>query len=148
MAIDCKSCSTEKPTITNIKTSLLSALLVVIIPKCSICVMAYSSAIALCGGESFYHQSNNWVSYIPLFLSALIVTLIVKNWRGTRSILALTLALSGLLMIVGSHQLIIASHYYEIGSVLLFISVWFNSNLLHTIQLIQRRFRKEEQAHA
>jgi len=144
MAIDCKSCSTDKPKSITAKTSLLSALLVVIIPKCSICVMAYSSAIALCGGQSFYHQQNNWVSYIPIFLSALISILIIKNWKGQRSLFALTLSLIGLSMVVLSHQLVISPTFYNIGSALLFISVWFNSNLTHTLQLIGQKIFKRE----
>lgn len=144
MANDCRSCTTEKPDKVNIRTSFLSALLVVILPKCSICVMAFSSAIALCGGDAIYHQSNNWVSYIPIGLSALICGLIIKNWRGVRSYYAIALAWIGLTMVISSHQLLIDPSFYNIGSGLLFIAVWFNSNLLHTIQLFRSKINKKE----
>ena len=144
MSIDCKACESPTKKKATSGTSLLSALLVVIIPKCSICVMAYSSAIALCGGEAFYHAENNWVSYIPIALSMLIVGLIIKNWRGNRSTYALILSIIGLAMIILSHQLIIDSTYYNIGSALLFVAVWFNSNLLHTIQLFRSKMTSKE----
>ena len=144
MANDCKSCSTNNTHRRDAHSkSFISAFLILILPKCSICVMAYSSAIALCGGDFFYHQSNNWVSYIPLFLAVSICLMILGNWRGQRSYFALLLAISGTVLIVLAHQLILTSIFYDIGTALLFLGIWFNSNLLHVIQWLREYFKNE-----
>ena len=71
----CTSCkTTEKPKVIE-RSSWLSAFLVIIIPKCPFCVMAYTSAITMCGGTDMYFAENNWVSYIPILLGAIIILL-------------------------------------------------------------------------
>ena len=69
--------------------SVLSTFLLIILPKCPFCIMAYSSAITICGGPDMYFISNNWVSYVPLFLALFINLMLLLNWRGQRTILAI-----------------------------------------------------------
>lgn len=148
MAIDCNVCNTTNAKGLDKKASFFSVLLVILIPKCSICVMAYSSAIAVCGGESLYMNSNNWVSFIPLLLSGLIIALIIKNWKGSKSIFAIVLGLIGFSMVLLSHQLILSSVFYDLGSIFLLLSVGLNSNLPHVLAFLQSRIRKERKVHA
>ena len=103
-------------------SSFLSALFVIIIPKCPICVMAYTSAITICGGENMYLSQNNWISYIPIFLSVMILGMILWNRRGVRTWMALITALVGSGMIILAHQLIIEPNFYNYGSILLFLA--------------------------
>jgi len=110
------------------KISFLSSLMIMILPKCAFCVMAYSSAIAMCGGPDMYLKENNWASYIPLGLSVIIISMLFLNWRGSRTKYALTIAIIGFGFILLTHQLFFDSFYYYIGAGLLFFGIWFNGS--------------------
>ena len=85
----------------------------IVLPKCPFCVMAYSSAITMCGGPSMYLSGNNWVSYIPLLLGVVIISMILLNRRGIRTYYALLIGAIGFLMILLTHQLVIESVFYN-----------------------------------
>ena len=135
----CTKCEPKKPSKFATRSSLIGGLLVVIIPKCPLCVMAYSSAISMCGGDMYTQAGNNWLSYVPIGLAALIIGLIAYNRRGTRTWYALALAAVGAGMIVLSHQLILTPQFYNYGTILLFFSIWLNSNFRAVYAYIKER---------
>lgn len=120
----CNSCSTKKPIPSN--SSWISALLIIILPKCPFCVMAYSSAITMCGTSSLYMTGNNWVSFIPLGLSVMIIFTILFNWRDNRTLWSLIIASVGLALILGAHQLIVPAYAYDWGTGLMFMAIFYN----------------------
>ena len=135
---NCKQCHKTQNKLFRFKnTSYLSAILVIIIPNCPFCVMAYSSAITMCGGPDMYLESNNWVSYIPLFLSAFILGVILYNNRGIRTFYAFLVALTGFLLILLSHQLMIPAEFFNWGTMLLFLAIWMNSSLLSFLETVK-----------
>ncbi|MEM8896323.1 MAG: hypothetical protein AAGC88_17220 [Bacteroidota bacterium] len=136
---DCAHCSTEKKVHIGTSTSFFSALMVVLIPKCHLCVMAYSSAITICGGPDMYMQSNNWLSYLPLVLGLFIIGVIQWNYRGVRSALAAGIAICGFLLILFTHQLVIDPIYYHIGTALMFGAIWLNSNMISFFNFLHER---------
>ena len=142
MQDNCGKCADSTKSVTLTRSSLISGLLVVIIPKCPICVMAYTSAVTMCGGPDMYMHGNNWVSYIPILLALAIVTMIAFNWRGARSWFALTLATVGSFFVVLTHQLIAGPEFYTYGTILLFFSIWLNSNLLATIDYLRKPLQR------
>lgn len=131
----CRPCKTKRP-IKN-GTSWLSALLIIVIPKCPFCVLAYSSAITMCGTSSLYLTENNWVSFLPVLLGGVIVTMIALNFRDNRTIWALGISSIGLLLIIGSHQLVIDSQYYHLGTFLLFFSILLNGSLFSLLKKLK-----------
>ncbi len=100
--------------------------------------MAYTSAISMCGGPAMYMQSNNWLSYVPLLLGLFIVGVVLWNYKGTRSILAAAIAIAGFLLVLLTHQLIISSAYYQWGTVLMFLAIWLNSNMLAFFKFLSK----------
>lgn len=138
MSNDCNSCTTTKSTRISTGSSIVSALMVVIIPKCPICVMAYTSAVTMCGGPDMYLAENNWISYIPLLMSVLIIGLICYNHKGWRTWIALFIALIGASSIFLTHQLVLAGNFYHVGTILLFLAIWFNSNFISFLNELKR----------
>ena len=130
MSNDCNTCTPTKSNKISTGSSIFSALLVVIIPKCPICIMAYTSAVTMCGGPDMDMSENNWISYLPIMLSLIIIGLILYNNKGGRSWVALAIALLGTLFILLTHQMILPAAYYNAGTILLFLAIWFNSNFI------------------
>lgn len=130
----CKNCKTNRKVYTFRNSSFLSAILIILIPKCPFCIMAYSSAITICGGQDIYMASNNWVSFIPLILSVLVLLMILLNRKGARSWVAVTIAAASILCLFLSHQLILSATFYNVGSVGLLLAIWINGNLLSFVR--------------
>ena len=141
MTQGCTKCI-EKPT-SNVyrRTSFLSTFLIIIIPKCPFCIMAYTSAISICGGADYYMTTNNWVSYIPLVLSVLIFGLLLMNKRGKRTYLSIALCLLGSLFILGTLQTILEPAFYNLGAALLVLAVWLNGNMFSFISFLRSTVR-------
>lgn len=142
----CGSCQTSTKEKVSGSSSFLSAVLVILIPKCHLCVMAYTSAITICGGPSMYMHSNNWMSYVPLGLGLFIVGIILWNYKGVRSAYATGIAVVGFLLIVLTHQLIIAPEFYHWGTALMFIAIWLNSNMLSFINYLRSELQARKAA--
>ena len=118
--------------------SVLSTFLLIILPKCPFCVMAYSSAITICGGPDMYLTSNNWVSYVPLVLALFINLMLLLNWRGERTVNALIVAMIGFTFLLLTHQLILSSGFYNLGAVLLLLGIWLNGSLISILNKIRK----------
>lgn len=139
MSSDCSKCVGKKRINLSTKSSLLGGLLVVLIPKCPLCIMAYTGAITMCGGENMVLEGNNWLSFIPLALSALIVGLIAFNRKGTRTWFALFIALAATGLITATHQLWLPGQFYNYGTILLFFAIWLNSNYIHSLRYLKQK---------
>ena len=139
MTHDCSKCESKKRISLSTKSSVLGGLLVVLIPKCPLCIMAYTSAISMCGTDAMVTSGNNWLSYVPIALSALIVGLIAFNRKGTRSWFALAIALAATGLILATHQMWLSPDFYNYGTILLFFAIWLNSNYVHTLRFIQQK---------
>jgi hypothetical protein len=121
--------------------SVLSTFLLIILPKCPFCIMAYSSAITICGGPDMYLMSNNWVSFVPLALALFINVMLLLNWRGRRTFNALLVSLVGFSLILMTHQLILSSGFYNLGAMLLFMSIWLNGSFIYLLSRIRSKLR-------
>ncbi len=118
--------------------SVLSTFLLIILPKCPFCVMAYSSAITICGGPDMYLMSNNWVSYIPLILALFINLMLFLNWRGNRTVFALIVAMIGFTFLLLIHQLILSSDFYNLGAGLLLMGIWLNGSFISVFNKLRK----------
>jgi hypothetical protein len=121
--------------------SVLSTFLLIILPKCPFCIMAYSSAITICGGPDMYLMSNNWVSFVPLALALFINVMLLLNWRGRSTFNALLVSLVGFSLILMTHQLILSSGFYNLGAMLLFMSIWLNGSFIYLLNKVRSKLR-------
>ena len=141
MAEGCIKCKSQTRSEQKAPVSLLSSVLVVLIPKCPLCVMAYSSALTVCGGEDVYMSSNNWLSFAPILLSLLIIGLIARRPKGQRTYFALAMAGVAALGIVLVHQLVIPPVYYNVAAALQFLAIWLNGSLISFVSTFMRTKR-------
>lgn len=142
MKTSCKKCFSVKRLSAFRSTSYLSTFLIILIPKCPLCIMAYSSAITMCGVQDLYMNSNNWVSYIPLLLSGVIITMIILNNRGVRTFFSATIASFGFLMILFAHQLLLPANFYNWGTILLIAAIWTNSSFMAFVSGLKNMFNE------
>ena len=133
----CTKCTVQNKPVKKFQASFWSTLLIILIPKCPMCVMAYSSVITVCGGKSIYTAQNNWISFIPMVLSVLILFLLIKNYKDTRTVIAISLAAVGSLMLILVHQLVLTPDFYNPGAFLLFFSVWLNGSFLSFVSNVK-----------
>jgi hypothetical protein len=108
--------------------------------------MAYTSAITMCGGSDMYFAENNWVSYVPILLGAIIMTLLLANYRGVRTIYALSIAAIGLTLIILTHQVIIDGSFYTYGTVLFILAIWINGSLMAILHKFEKRISRFNRA--
>ena len=122
------SCSNNKG---KHSLSWLPALAVAILPKCPFCLMAYSGAVSLCSGNMLYPNAGSIMSYITIALALVVVGSIAFNQKGTKTWIALLLALVGIAFLVAGQFYFISSINYYIGVILLFFGIWLNGSFLH-----------------
>jgi amino acid transporter len=138
---ECRSCKKRKLVFEEKKpVGLLATILLVLLPKCPFCLMAYSSTFILCGkGESAtaetMHVSYNTVFIISFFCFAVLLSVIL-NYRDARTKYALVLAAAGCFFIIYSVCVGGGLPLYYSGVFLVAIGVWLNGSLLYVISKI------------
>lgn len=115
--------------------SLVGNLLLVLMPKCSFCVMAYTSTALLCTKDetvvaSSLHASPLTIS-ITVVLCLLILGGIFLNRRGTRTRYALSIALAGMAMMLASVAWGGGEALYYAGNATVFAGIWVNGSFMH-----------------
>lgn len=137
---DCRPCK-KKKTVAQRKKQLgwLTTILLVILPKCPFCVMAFSGTLILCGkagGVSESASSSSTSIFITSFFCLLVLLSIFFNYRDARTKYALLLAAAGSAMIMYSVSIGGGHPLYYTGVVFVFIGVWMNASLLFIISRI------------
>lgn len=121
--------------------SFLTTLLLILIPKCPFCVMAYSGAILM-----FFDVKNSaimpYVVHFKPVLGALVILLILFNYKGRKTLLSLLIA--GLAMTF----LVFATYFYNsilpdwvLYAAFLF-AAWYNGNFNYFYRFL--RFGKQK----
>ena len=120
------------------RSSYLGAILLALLPKCPLCITAYSSAITLCGTSSINAQPE--IPFIQLMLAGITLTLVLINFKGIKTLLAGILILFGSIFIFspGYPWLGISSLHW--GSILLLVGVWTNGSLFHFFRKLKFNF--------
>jgi len=111
--------------------SVLSGLLIVLLPKCPFCILAFSSAITLCSGAKIYQHAPSWASFISIGLAAVTLLLVLWNYKGMRTLGAAALVLSGSYFIISSELRTgdLAEYYW--GAFFLLLGVWMNGSFYY-----------------
>lgn len=138
---DCKSC--RKAVKPMHQSPWLMGFLLVILPKCPFCVLAYSSTIMLCGKDavistSAIHNSETTV-FITIGLCLLTLAGIAFNQRDRRTKYAIGLAVAGSMMAILSAIYGGGEYLYYSGVLLIFTGVWLNGSLLYVINRLRSK---------
>lgn len=138
---DCKPCKRmPKNTATKKAFSWIPGILLVILPKCPFCFMAFSSTMLLCGeGVSMVservHHSDLTILLSGLFCAIALVGIILVR-RDIRTFYAFMLAATGAVMVMTSVAWSGGLPLYYAGTSLIFLGVWLNSSLLYVLKKI------------
>ena len=108
--------------------SVFGGIIIALLPKCPYCILAYSSAMTMCGGAKLSTQGPSWASYLLLGLTALTLLFILLNYKGRRTIAAALLVLVGSALILLSEFFTFDAQHYYLGSALMLIGIWVNGS--------------------
>lgn len=133
----CRVCqntpSPQKYTSNKLSSKLPSifSFIIVFLPKCPFCFVAYSSAMTMCGGPSLITHHSDWGAWLAISLGGIIICCIAINNRGVGTYRALLLAIFGLfLVIIGVNKVNMMLLYY-IGAILLLLAAFYNGRGFH-----------------
>ncbi len=100
--------------------SLLGSLVLLLLPKCHFCLLAYSNAVVLCSGRVLYDHQPGWSSWVSISIAIVTIVLLLWHWQNTWSIyVAILLAIIGTILIIQSELYTGALNTYMFGAVLI-----------------------------
>jgi hypothetical protein len=140
----CHCTTHHKVRIKNASYPWLSTLLIVLLPKCPFCILAYTSAITVCSAKSLAGHSPVWTSYISVAFALFTFCIVAWNYKGKKTIVACLFILAGSLLIARSelYSGLLTSYYW--GSALLIAGVWVNGSFSYFVKLFATRISKAE----
>ncbi|MCI4671040.1 MAG: hypothetical protein MRZ79_23080 [Bacteroidia bacterium] len=111
-----------------------------ILPKCPFCVLAYTSALSLCGSTQLHYPV--WASWISLSFALLTLFFVLYNYKGTKTILSASIVSIGCLLIVWAELNTGSLYDYYAGTSLVLLGVWINGSLFHFLKKGMAFFHK------
>lgn len=122
--------------------SFLSTLLLILIPKCPLCLTAYMSAMVL-----FFDIENEQL--IPVLwhakpvMGAIILLMILLNQRGKRTIISLSIAtLAMVFLLLKTYYATSVLPDWVLYTVFIF-AIWYNGNFQYFYRFIRFGRRKD-----
>jgi len=111
--------------------SLLSGLGFALVPKCSFCIFAYSSAITMCSGAKLQEDGlfKNELLYINIGLLIFTLGIILINYKGIKTIFSAIILIAAGSTLLFSNTVSYPFLFY-LGSFLLLFSVWVNGSYM------------------
>lgn len=108
--------------------SWVPAALVAILPKCPFCIMAYSGAIPLCSGSAIYPNEGTLPMILTLVFAVIVLMGILLNPKGRKTLIAVSIAVSGILVLALSQTVYPSMAVYYTGVAVLFFGIWYNGS--------------------
>lgn len=127
----CKCKTRTKKEARNSSLSILGGIGLALLPKCHFCVLAYSSAVTVCGKGTYYDHSPEWTSFISIGLAFITLVFVFINRRGKRTWYAAALVVIGIGLISLSELYTGEKLHYFLGAGILMMGVWINASFLY-----------------
>jgi len=108
--------------------SWLPAIIIAFLPKCPLCIMAYSGAVSMCTGTKYFPNADVYSGYIIVSLSLVVLLGIFLNRKGLRTWIAASIASVGILLLTISQFIYLSESLYYLASATLFFGIWFNGS--------------------
>lgn len=127
----CNDCKAKKPVGPGRSAGLWSGLLLLLVPKCPFCFMAFSSVMVLCGENGGVHSSRTFYSATTLLLTAIfcltaLLSILIYYRQGTGKY-ALLMAIPGMIMLFCSVTLGGGTIVYYTGAFMVLAGLLRNS---------------------
>jgi hypothetical protein len=128
--------------------SSILGILILVLPKCPFCLIAYSSAITLCGTSTLITHTTHHIvmgALVALGLGLIIITCLLITYRSNpQPALSVTVAFCGLVLIGIAIFKMDAMPYYFAGAGLMVIAtlIYSGANLL-----LSQKMKKILQSH-
>ena len=143
---DCGPCKYKQKATPKKNISLVSGILLALVPKCPFCFMAFSSTMFLCDEDGTHISQRTFASpatlNVTLFFCAVTILCIILNYRDNRTAFAIALATAGSTLIILSVTSTGGLPLYYFGVLMVFAGVWLNASLLYFIRKIKNSFNK------
>jgi hypothetical protein len=114
-------------------------------PKCSFCVLAYTSTILLCTKDETLVASSQHASPLTIAITAVLCLFILGgvllNRRGRRTRLALAVVLSGMAIMMTSVVRGGGEALYYTGNLLVFAGIWMNGSFLYVWRQLRQALK-------
>jgi|GEM_PF-1719959 hypothetical protein len=145
-AIICDSCHTApQKAVKNVWLRLVPGFLLVILPKCPFCFMAFGSSMLLCSEGVTIVSHRVYNSATTIWVAALVCLLAIAGialvQRGRRTRWALVLAVIGSALVMTSVIRAGGLTLYYTGALLITFAFLLNTSLLCIWHRATRRFR-------
>ncbi len=116
--------------------SSVLGIIILLLPKCPFCLVAWSGAITLCSSTSLItnttHQTG-WGAWLALSMATLIISCILFTYRSNPNSIALFVALFGLALVAVGIFTYNAMIYYYWGATVLVIATIIYSGLFRRL---------------
>ena len=134
---DCCHLVTEKTFRKSITTfgkrySSVLGIIILLLPKCPFCVVAWSSAITICSSTSLITNTSHhtgWGAYLALSMAMIIISCILFTYKSNPNSIALLAAICGLALVSVGIFTDNAMFYYYWGATVLVIATIIYSDL-------------------
>lgn len=128
----------------NANLSWIPAIIVMLLPKCPLCIMAYGGAITLCSGATVVPEASISDDRLYLLIGSSIVVLIglLLNYRGLRTKVAVAVSCIAITLLIISQLYWINSTLMHMSMALLLIGVWINGSFLYILNYLNTTFTK------
>ena len=124
---EAKKINTSSGMKANGVSSFLTTLLIILIPKCPLCIGAYAGAALLFFDVEGSELAPYFVHIRPI-LGVMIVVLVLMNYRGQKTIVAATMSILALTFLLLSIYSKIEIFPMWLIYVVFVLSIWFNGN--------------------
>jgi hypothetical protein len=118
--------------------SFLGSIIILLLPKCPFCLVAYSSTITLCSTAGVFTHTKyhtDWGAYAAIFISVLIAVFMMVTYKLSRGYfryvsMAAMAVCGSLCMYIGIFHAASMTCYYT-GAALLVIATFIYSDVYH-----------------
>lgn len=124
-------CKNEKTRRVKQPLPLLISLFIAILPKCPFCAFGYSCVVTMCSGAKLHQYTPNAYGIISVILSVIVICSFLFNYKGRKTLIAMTLAVMGTCLVSLSQFITGSPPQYFMGTGLIFFSVFFNGSFMH-----------------
>jgi len=112
-------------------SSFWTGLILVLLPKCPLCVLTYSGAVGLCGAANIEAGFPTWSILLTLSFLIGMFVMLQYNFKGKKTLIAEILLACGGATLLSYMMFDLAESTFYLSTVLVLFSAWLNGSFMH-----------------